>query len=88
MRIHAGEEVDGVHRSTPCAAARKKQAPDEGCPACRRALSSMPCRTPSFSPNVEPQSTMDLLLALKDGIESDARIEPARKSAAGSITWC
>nr|WP_267875221.1 serine protein kinase [Duganella lactea] len=79
VRLHGGEEVDGVHQAEALRVRNKEKAPDEG-------LSGV---SPRFVINglshaiIQSErhsiSTMDLLLALKDAIESDARIESARK---------
>jgi serine protein kinase len=79
VRIHGGEDVDGVHHAEALRVRNKEKSPDEG-------LSGV---SPRFVINGLSQaiiqsarnsiSTMDLLLALKDSIESDARIEPSRK---------
>ncbi|MBV6321839.1 serine protein kinase [Duganella violaceipulchra] len=79
VRIHAGEDVDGVHPSDAQRLRSKEKAPDEGLSGVSprfviNALSNAIIQTSRSS-----LTTMDVLLALKDGIESDARIESARK---------
>src|SRR5471032_2686113 len=79
VRIHAGEDVDGVHHAEAQRVRGKEKAPDEGLSGVSprfviNALSNAIIQTSRSS-----LTTMDLLLALKDGIESDARIESARK---------
>jgi serine protein kinase len=79
VRIHGGEDVDGVHHAEALRVRNKEKSPDEG-------LSGV---SPRFVINGLSHaiihsarnsiSTMDLLLALKDAIESDARIESSRK---------
>ncbi len=79
VRLHGGDEVDGVHHAEALRVRSKEKAPDEG-------LSGV---SPRFVINGLSHaiiqsarnsiSTMDLLLALKDAIESDARIEASRK---------
>ncbi|GJI93527.1 protein PrkA [Duganella caerulea] len=79
VRIFAGEDVDGIHPVEAQRLRHRDKAPDEGLSGVSprfviNALSNAIIQTPRSS-----LTTMDLLLALKDGIESDARIEPARK---------
>ncbi len=79
VRVHADEEVDGVTRSDAHRVKAKEAAPDEGLAGVSprfviNALSNAIIRS-----NQHSLSTMDVLLALKDGIENDARIEPKRK---------
>jgi serine protein kinase len=79
VRLHAGEDVEGVHHSEALRVRNKEKAPDEGLSGVSprfviNALSNAIIQSPRSS-----LSTMDLLLALKDGIENDARIESARK---------
>ncbi|WP_229259791.1 serine protein kinase [Duganella aquatilis] len=79
VRIHAGEDVDGVHPNEALRVRNKEKSPEEG-------LSGV---SPRFVINglshaiIQSErhsiSTMDLLLALKDAIENDARIESSRK---------
>ena len=76
VRLHAGEDVDGVEAQR---VRGKEKSADEGLSGVSprfviNALSNAIIQSPRSS-----LTTMDLLLALKDGIESDARIEPARK---------
>ncbi len=79
VRVHAGEEVEGVNQAEARRLREREQAPDEGLSGVSprfviNALSNAIIQSAQNS-----LSTMDLLLALKDGIESDARIEPKRK---------
>lgn len=79
VRLHAGEDVDGTRRGE--GAPTREGAPDE-------ALAGV---SPRFVVNALSHAiihsgrrslgTMDVLLALKDAIESDARIEPRKKRA-------
>lgn len=77
VRLYAGEDVDGMHRAD--LARTREGGQDEG-------LSGV---SPRFVVNALSHAliqsgrrslgTMDVLLALKDAIASDARIEPRRK---------
>ncbi|HEX7987900.1 MAG TPA: serine protein kinase [Duganella sp.] len=79
VRIHAGEDVDGVHHSEALRVRNKEKAPDEGLSGVSPRFVINALSNAIIQSQRSSLSTMDLLLALKDGIESDARIEPARK---------
>ena len=77
VRIYAGEEVEGVNR-VDAERIRHRMA-DEGLGGVSprfviNALSNAIIQAPGKS-----LTTMDVLLALKDAIESDARIDPKKK---------
>ncbi|RJG01091.1 serine protein kinase [Noviherbaspirillum sedimenti] len=77
LRIHANEEVEGINRNE--AERMKHKAPEEGLAGVSprfviNALSSAIIQSDSKS-----LTTMDVLLSLKDAIESDARIDPKKK---------
>jgi len=77
VRLHAGEDVDGMRRAD--AARTREGGPDDG-------LAGV---SPRFVVNALSHAiiqsghcslgTMEVLLALKDAIDSDARIEPRKK---------
>jgi serine protein kinase len=79
VRIHAGEDVDGVHHNEALRVRNKERAPEEGLSGVspRFVINSLSHAMIQSSRN--SISTMDLLLALKDAIESDARIDASRK---------
>jgi serine protein kinase len=77
VRIHADEEVEGVNRAD--AERARQKMPEEGLAGVSprfviNALSNAIIQSDSHS-----LTTMDVLLALKDGIENDARIDPKKK---------
>lgn len=77
LRIHAGEEVEGVNRGD--AERMKHKGAEEGLAGVSprfviNALSNAIIQSDSKS-----LTTMDVLLALKDAIENDARIDPKKK---------
>ncbi|WP_043480906.1 prkA protein [Janthinobacterium sp. HH01] len=79
VRIHAGEEVDGVHQAEAQRIRSKDRAPDEGLAGVSPRFVINALSNAIIQSSRSSLTTMDLLLALKDGIESDARIESARK---------
>ncbi len=64
----------------------KDKAPDEGLAGVSPRFVINALSNAIIQSNRKSLSTMDVLLSLKDGIASDARIDP-KKSASGSITW-
>jgi serine protein kinase len=79
VRIHAGEEVDGVNRADVRRIKEKDKAPDEGLAGVSPRFVINALSNAIIQSNRNSLSTMDVLLALKDGIESDARIDPKKK---------
>ncbi|MQA18382.1 serine protein kinase [Rugamonas rivuli] len=79
VRIHAGEDVDGVHQAEAQRIRSKDRAPDEGLAGVSPRFVINALSNAIIQSSRSSLTTMDLLLALKDGIESDARIESARK---------
>ncbi|NHZ83328.1 serine protein kinase [Massilia sp. CCM 8695] len=79
VRIHANEEVDGVNRADVRRIKEKDKAPDEGLAGVSPRFVINALSNAIIQSNRKSLSTMDLLLALKDGIESDARIDPKKK---------
>ena len=79
IRIHADEEVDGVNRSDVRRVKEKDKAPDEGLAGVSPRFVINALSNAIIQSNRKSLSTMDVLLALKDGIESDARIDPKKK---------
>ncbi|NHZ61452.1 serine protein kinase [Massilia sp. CCM 8694] len=79
VRIHANEEVDGMNRADVRRIKEKDKAPDEGLAGVSPRFVINALSNAIISSNRKSLSTMDVLLALKDGIESDARIDPKKK---------
>ena len=79
VRIHAGEDVDGVNQAEARRVRDKDKAPEEGLSGVSPRFVINALSNAIIQSSRASLSTMDLLLALKDGIESDARIEPRRK---------
>lgn len=79
VRIHADEEVDGVNRADIRRVKEKDKAPDEGLAGVSPRFVINALSNAIIGSNRNSLSTMDVLLALKDAIENDARIEPRRK---------
>ena len=79
VRIHADEEVDGVNRADIRRVKEKEKAPDEGLAGVSPRFVINALSNAIIGSNQKSLSTMDVLLALKDAIENDARIEARRK---------
>lgn len=79
VRIHADEEVDGVNRADIRRVKEKDKAPDEGLSGVSPRFVINALSNAIIGSNQKSLSTMDVLLALKDAIENDARIEARRK---------
>ena len=79
IRIHAGEEIDGVSRSEARSIRAREQAPDEGLGGVSPRFVINALSNAIIQSNQKSLTTMDVLLALKDGIESDPRIDAKRK---------
>jgi serine protein kinase len=79
VRIHADEEVEGVNRNEARRVKEKDKAPDEGLAGVSPRFVVNALSNAIIASSQRSLSTMDVLLALKDGIESDARIEARKK---------
>ncbi|GAB3431926.1 serine protein kinase [Massilia solisilvae] len=79
VRIHADEEVEGVNRADVRRVKEKEKAPDEGLSGVSPRFVINALSNAIIQSNQKSLSTMDVLLALKDGIENDARIDPKKK---------
>jgi serine protein kinase len=77
VRIYADEEVEGVNRSD--AERIKHRMPDEGLGGVSPRFVVNALSNAIIQSSVKSLTTMDVLLALKDAIENDARIEPKKK---------
>jgi serine protein kinase len=77
VRLHAREDVDGLH---PADADRVRQKlPDEGLGGVSPRFVINALSSAIIQSNARSLTTMDVLLALKDAIENDARIDPKKK---------
>jgi serine protein kinase len=79
VRIHADEEVEGINRADLRRIREKDKAPDEGLAGVSPRFVINALSNAIIQSDQKSLSTMDVLLALKDGIESDARIDPKKK---------
>src|SRR5438067_1153492 len=79
VRIHADEEVEGVNRADVRRVKEKEKSPDEGLAGVSPRFVINALSNAIIQSNQKSLSTMDVLLALKDGIENDARIDPKKK---------
>lgn len=79
VRIHSGEDVDGVHPAQAQRVRDKQNAQEEGLSGVSPRFVINGLSHAIIHSERHSISTMDLLLALKDAIESDARIEASRK---------
>jgi serine protein kinase len=79
VRIHADEEVDGVNRADVRRIKEKEKSPDEGLAGVSPRFVINALSNAIIQSNQKSLSTMDVLLALKDGIENDARIDAKKK---------
>lgn len=79
VRIYADEEVEGMNRTDVRRVKDKEKAADEGLAGVSPRFVINALSNAIIASNQKSLSTMDVLLALKDGIENDARIEPKKK---------
>jgi serine protein kinase len=77
LRIHANEEVEGVNRAE--AERARQKLPDEGLGGVSPRFVINALSNAIIQADKKSLTTMDVLLALKDGIENDARIDPKKK---------
>lgn len=77
VRVHAGEDVEGVGRAE--VERVKAKLPDEGLDGISPRFVINALSNAIIQSNVRSLTTMDVLLALKDAIESDARMDPKKK---------
>jgi serine protein kinase len=77
VRIYADEEVEGVNRAE--AERIRHKMPDEGLAGVSPRFVINALSNAIIQSNAKSLTTMDVLLALKDAIESDARIDPKKK---------
>ncbi|HKE39528.1 MAG TPA: serine protein kinase [Casimicrobiaceae bacterium] len=78
VRLHAGEDVDGVNRAD--AERLRERFPDEGLAGVSPRFVINALSAAISKSNTKSLTTMEVLLVLKDAIESDARIDPKEKA--------
>ena len=77
VRVHAGEDVEGVNQAD--AERIRARMPDEGLGGVSPRFVINALSNAIIQSDVKSLTTMEMLLALKDSIESDARIDPKKK---------
>src|SRR5215471_12761438 len=77
VRLQAGEDVEGVNRAD--AERLREKFPDEGLAGVSPRFVINALSAAITKSNARSLTTMDVLLAIKDAIESDARIDPKEK---------
>jgi serine protein kinase len=77
VRVHAGEDVEGVNQAD--AERIKARMPDEGLGGVSPRFVINALSNAIIQSDASSLTTMEMLLALKDAIESDARIDPKKK---------
>src|SRR5438552_6451683 len=78
VRLQGGEDVDGVNRAD--AERLRERLPEEGLAGVSPRFVINALSAAISKSNAKSLTTMDVLLCLKDAIESDARIDPKEKS--------
>ncbi|MHB1540555.1 MAG: serine protein kinase [Steroidobacteraceae bacterium] len=79
LRLYAGEAIEGATETE--AVRLRAESPDEGLTGVSPRFVINAISTAITRGTTRSLTSMDLLLALKDGIESDARMEPKQKKA-------
>src|SRR5436190_6101117 len=77
VRVHAGEDADGVSRAD--AERIRAKLPDEALTGISPRFVINALSNAIVQSSAKSLTTMDVLLGLKDAIESDARIDPKKK---------
>jgi serine protein kinase len=77
VRVHAGEDADGVSRAE--AERIRAKLPDEALTGISPRFVINALSNAIVQSSAKSLTTMDVLLGLKDAIESDARIDPKKK---------
>src|ERR671913_151610 len=83
VRVHAGEEADGVSRAE--AERIRAKLPDEALTGISPRFVINALSNAIVQSSARSLTTMDVLLGLKDAIESDARIDPKRNRKWGDF---
>lgn len=77
VRVYADEDVEGVNRAE--AERARQKMPEEGLAGVSPRFVINALSNAIIQSDARSLTTMDVLLALKDGIENDARIDPKKK---------
>lgn len=77
VRLYANEEIEGYAHAD--VEQMRQKSPDEGLAGISPRFVINALSNAIIQSNVKSLTTMDVLLAIKDGIETDARIDPKRK---------
>jgi len=77
VRVYADEDVEGVNRAE--AERARQKMPEEGLGGVSPRFVINALSNAIIQSDARSLTTMDVLLALKDGIENDARIDPKKK---------
>jgi len=77
VRLHSHEDVEGINRTE--ADRVRQKLPDEGLGGVSPRFVINALSNAIIQSNVQSLSTMDVLLALKDAVDSDARIDAKKK---------
>jgi serine protein kinase len=77
IRLYAGEDVEGVSRNE--ADRTRQKMPDEGLGGVSPRFVINALSNAIIQADTKSLTTMDVLLALKDAIDNDARIDPKKK---------
>ena len=82
--LYAGEDVDGVSQSE--VEKIRARNPEEGLAGVSPRFVINALSNAIIQSSAKSLTTMDVLIALKDAIESDVRID-GKRSGSGSISW-
>ncbi|MGB6054512.1 MAG: serine protein kinase [Burkholderiaceae bacterium] len=77
VRVYAGEDVEGINRAE--AERMRQKMPDEGLGGVSPRFVINALSNAIIQSDVKSLTTMSVLLALKDAIETDARIDPKKR---------
>jgi len=77
VRVHAGEDVEGINRAE--AERMRQKMPDEGLGGVSPRFVINALSNAIIQSDARSLTTMSVLLALKDAIETDARIDPKKR---------
>ncbi|CAM8638902.1 PrkA Putative Ser protein kinase [Oxalobacteraceae bacterium] len=77
VRIYAGEDVEGINRNE--AERVRQKTPEEGLSGVSPRFVINALSNAIIQADTKSLTTMDVLLALKDAIDNDARIDPKKK---------
>ncbi len=77
VRLYAGEDVEGISRTE--AEKLREKKPDDGLAGVSPRFVISALSSAIIQSDAESLTSMDVLLAIKDAIESDARMDPKKK---------